>query len=61
MVVPTVPDRDRPPTERDSLDCGLPRGMQLQNAVCTRPTNIPLLYVCYEREPFPDLDALSGE
>lgn len=39
-------DRDRPPAERDCIDCGLKGGMKLQNVANTRPTNIPLLYVC---------------
>jgi hypothetical protein len=41
-----MPDRDRPPTERDCLDCGAALGMRLQNAFGTTPANIPLLYVC---------------
>lgn len=39
-------DRDRPVTERDCSDCGLPMAMKLQNVLGTKPTNIPLLYVC---------------
>ena len=39
-------DRDRPASERDCLDCGKPQGMKLQNVVGSKPTNIPLLYVC---------------
>jgi hypothetical protein len=41
-----VPDRIRPPAERDCLDCGLVGGMKLQNTLGTTPVNIPLLYVC---------------
>lgn len=41
-----MPHDDRPRVARDCLDCGAPEGMKLKNALGTKPTNIPLLYVC---------------
>lgn len=45
-ILQVMPDKDRPPTERDCLDCGRKNGMKLTNTLGTQPTNIPLLYVC---------------
>lgn len=41
-----VPDKERPPANRDCLNCGATDGMKLQNVAGTAPTNIPLLYIC---------------
>ena len=41
-----MPYSDRPRAARDCLDCGAAEGMKLKNSLGTKPTNIPLLYVC---------------